>query len=241
MSSRDEILASIRANRPRLDRPLPDLPLYDHNAPPQLLSMFKGSLQRMGGLFLESPAPGDPLLPVRDKIAGAKVVCTTAPEITGNREIGGIGRPQDLADIDFAIVRASFAVAEAGSVLLNDMDLRVNALAYLAQHLIVLLDPADIVVNLHHAYRRPEFRPARRRCRSCSTTRRSFWPGYRMRSMGWRWWSLRLRALVTAVVPSGSTCPTGWLRSSTPGAPSPRSGPWSSSGSCLHGRMARWP
>ena len=33
----------------------------------------------------------------------------------------------------------------------------VNTVAYLAQHLIVLLDPADIVVNLHHAYRRPEF------------------------------------------------------------------------------------
>jgi L-lactate dehydrogenase complex protein LldG len=30
--------------------------------------------------------------------------------------------------------------------------------AALAQHLIVLLDPADIVLNLHHAYRRPEFR-----------------------------------------------------------------------------------
>jgi YkgG family uncharacterized protein len=62
------------------------------------------------------------------------------------------------ADVDFAIVRASFAVAETGSVLLNDADLRVNGVAYLAQHLIVLLDPADIVVNLHHAYRRPEFR-----------------------------------------------------------------------------------
>ena len=44
------------------------------------------------------------------------------------------------------------------SVLLSDADLRVNAVGYLAQHLIVLLDPADIVVNLHHAYRRPEFR-----------------------------------------------------------------------------------
>jgi hypothetical protein len=32
------------------------------------------------------------------------------------------------------------------------------AVAYLAQHLIVLLDPADIVANLHHAYRQPEFR-----------------------------------------------------------------------------------
>ncbi len=31
-------------------------------------------------------------------------------------------------------------------------------MARLAQHLIVLLDPADIVVNLHHAYRRSEFR-----------------------------------------------------------------------------------
>jgi L-lactate dehydrogenase complex protein LldG len=60
--------------------------------------------------------------------------------------------------VDFAIVRASFAVAETGSVLLSETDLRVNALVYLAQHLIVLLDPADVVVNLHHAYRRHEFR-----------------------------------------------------------------------------------
>ena len=43
-------------------------------------------------------------------------------------------------------------------MLLSGADLQVNAVAYLAQHLIVLLDPADIVVNLHHAYRRPEFR-----------------------------------------------------------------------------------
>jgi hypothetical protein len=41
--------------------------------------------------------------------------------------------------------------------LLSDRDLRANALAFLAQHLIVLLDPADIVVNLHDAYQRPEF------------------------------------------------------------------------------------
>jgi L-lactate dehydrogenase complex protein LldG len=50
-----------------------------------------------------------------------------------------------VADVDLAIVRASFAVDEIGSVL-SDADLHVNAIAYLAQHLIVLLDPADIVV-----------------------------------------------------------------------------------------------
>jgi L-lactate dehydrogenase complex protein LldG len=81
-----------------------------------------------------------------------------------NRDIAGITEPQQLADVDFAIVRAAFAVAETGSVLLSDSDLRVNALAYLAQHLIVLLDPADIVINLHHAYRRPEFRDGHYAC-----------------------------------------------------------------------------
>jgi L-lactate dehydrogenase complex protein LldG len=158
MSSRDDILASIRANSPRLDRPLPLVPLFDDHPAASLLASFKESLERMGGVFLDPPASGDALAPVKAKIAGAKVVCSTAPEIAGNRDIASVGAARDLADVDFAIVRASFAVAETGSVLLSDADLGVNAVAYLAQHLIVLLDPADVVVNLHHAYRRPEFR-----------------------------------------------------------------------------------
>jgi L-lactate dehydrogenase complex protein LldG len=158
MSSRDDILASIRANLPRVDRPLPHIPLFDDNPPASLLSAFKDSLHRMGGVFLDPLASGDPLAPVRAKIADAKVVCSTVPEIAGNRDVAGVDAPRDLADIDFAIVRASFAVAETGSLLLSDTDLRINAVAYLAQHLIVLLDPADILINLHHAYRRPEFR-----------------------------------------------------------------------------------
>jgi len=158
MSSRDDILASIRANRPRVERPLPEVPLFDDYPPTSLLEAFKKSLHQMGGIFLDPPASGDTLAPVRARIAGAKVVCSTVPEIAGNRDIAGVGAPQDLADVDFGIVRASFGVAETGSVLLSDADLHVNAVAYLAQHLIVLLDPADIVVNLHHAYRRPEFR-----------------------------------------------------------------------------------
>jgi L-lactate dehydrogenase complex protein LldG len=161
MSSRDEILAAIRQNRPQVDRPLPLVPLFDDAPPASLLAAFKDSLQLMGGLFLDSPSCGDLLAPVREKIAAAKVVCSTVPEIGGNRNIQDVGAPQELADVDFAIVRASFAVAETGSVLLSETDLHVNAVAYLAQHLIVLLDPADIVINLHHAYHRPEFRNRR--------------------------------------------------------------------------------
>jgi len=158
MSSRDDILASIRRNLPRVDRPLPAVPMFYGSPPASLVAAFKESLHRMGGVFLDPPASGDPLAPVRVKIADAKVVCSTVPEIASNRDIASLSKPQDLADVDFAIVRASFGVDETGSVLLSDADLQVNAMAYLAQHLIVLLDPADIVVNLHYAYRRPEFR-----------------------------------------------------------------------------------
>ena len=164
MSSRDDILASIRANLPRVDRPLPYVPAFDDDPPASLLAAFKASLHRMGGVFLDPPISGDILAPVRAKTAGAKIVCSMVPEITGNRDIADLGALRDLAGVDFAIVRASFAVAETGSVLLSDADLRVNAVAYLAQHLIVLLDPADIVVNLHRAYRRPEFRDKHYAC-----------------------------------------------------------------------------
>jgi L-lactate dehydrogenase complex protein LldG len=158
MSSREQILASIRSNLPQLERPLPPVPPFDEVTPVSLLTTFKESLERMGGLFLDLPASGDPRTPVHTKLAGARVVCSTVPEFTGNRRMADVRTPQDLADVDFAIVRASFAVAETGSILLTEFNLEMNAVAYLAQHLIVLLDPADIIINIHHAYRRSEFR-----------------------------------------------------------------------------------
>lgn len=158
MSSREQILSAIRANRPKLERPLPEIPLFDQSGPTTLLAIFKNSLERMGGIFLDPPVAGDVLQTLRDKIDGAKVICSVVSELGGNRDIAHVKSPAELADVDYTIVRASFAVAETGSVLLSEDDLHVNAAGYLAQHLIVLLDPADIVVNLHHAYRRAEFR-----------------------------------------------------------------------------------
>jgi L-lactate dehydrogenase complex protein LldG len=160
MSSRDEIMASIRAHRPKLERPAPAVPLFDDGAPENLLEAFGRQLERMGGELMK-PNPADPLAPVRDKIAGARIVCSNAPEIAGAKPLTRGMKPAELADVDYGIVRASFGVAETGSVCLTDADLGVNTLGYLPQRLIVLLDPSDIVANIHHAYRRPEWRRAR--------------------------------------------------------------------------------
>jgi L-lactate dehydrogenase complex protein LldG len=159
MSGRDDIMASIRAHAPRLERPGPSIPLFDDAAPKNLLEAFGEALERMGGELLR-PGANDPLAPVRDKISGAKVVCSQAPKVPGNKPLVPGMKPADLADVDYGIVRASFGVAETGSVCLTDRDLGVNTLGYLPQRLIVLLDPSDIVINIHHAYRRAEWRQA---------------------------------------------------------------------------------
>ena len=61
-----------------------------------------------------------------------------------------VRQPCDLGDVDIGVVRAAFAVAETGSVCLTQSTLVVNSLGYLPQHLIVLLDPADIEGVLIH-------------------------------------------------------------------------------------------
>jgi len=157
MSSRDAILASVRANLPKVERPLPVVPRFDDSPPVSRVEAFGAASTRMGGRLLDPGPADDVLAPVRALLRESRLVCSTVPEITGERDLVTVVDARTLADVDHAVVRAAFGVAETGSVLLTDTDLKVNTLAYLAQHLIVLLDPADIVVNLHQAYARPEF------------------------------------------------------------------------------------
>jgi L-lactate dehydrogenase complex protein LldG len=114
----------------------------------------------MGGKGVEPAAGADLAALVKDLHPDAKVICSATPEIAGNRRLGDVRQPKDLDDVDVGVVRAVFGVAETGSVYLSDSDLGIRALGYLAQHLVVLLDPAEIVGNLHDAYARPEFADA---------------------------------------------------------------------------------
>jgi L-lactate dehydrogenase complex protein LldG len=156
LSGRDAILASVRANLPRSILPLPAATLFDESPPPSLVEEFTAALARMGGRVVNTGPADDPLGPVRALVERSHLVCSATPEFAGQVDLAANPDPRDLADADHAVVRAVFGVAETGSVLLTDETLKVNALACLAQHLIVLLDPSEIVANLHQAYARPE-------------------------------------------------------------------------------------
>ena len=140
MKSRDAILEAIRRNQPTAVA-LPEIPRFDQNKEP-LQPRFQASLERMGGRLAALPESADLKAWIEESYPEARVICSATPEISGTRDIGAVAEPKDLEDVDLGVVRAAFGVAETGSVYLSDREFRVNALGYLAQHLLVLLDPS---------------------------------------------------------------------------------------------------
>jgi L-lactate dehydrogenase complex protein LldG len=158
VTSRDTILAAVRANQPTPAPPLPEVPLFEKTEG-SLLGDFREALLRMGGKFVDQQTGKSLEGFVRSLFPQARVTCSATAEAEGTRAF--TSNATDLADVDVGIVRAAFGVAETGSIWLSEAELQVNALAYLAQHLVALLDPSDIVGNLHHAYRDQRFKTAR--------------------------------------------------------------------------------
>jgi L-lactate dehydrogenase complex protein LldG len=164
MSSRDAILARIRANRPAGQHDLPTVPDFTRPRPEGVQARFIENLKVMGGEIMEQDASGDLFQPLRTRLARSTAVCSAVPEISGNIPLTTGMEPRDLADVDVAVVRAAFAIAETGSVLFTEEELQINSIAYLAQHLVVLLDPADIVESTQHAYLQSQFHKAHYAC-----------------------------------------------------------------------------
>ena len=155
MSARDDILGRVRRNQPPAVA-LPAIPAFPAPAKP-LLERFEAAVARMGGKTIPV-APADVRGIARILFPDARVVASATREAEGNRDLASVRRPADLADVDVGDVRAEFGVAETGSVWLTHRELAVDSVAFLSQHLVVLLDPAHLVATMHDAYaRRKQF------------------------------------------------------------------------------------
>jgi len=159
-TSRNMILASVRAHIPAAAVPLPVVPIFEQNVP-SLLELFRTNFELLGGTFVDCTPDTDPNVKIDELFPSARVICSTVAEVAGTTQLRDVQQPSELEDVDVAVVRPAFAVAETGSIYLSEAELRVNALGYLAQHLVALLDPADILGNLHHAYHHPGFMTAK--------------------------------------------------------------------------------
>ena len=171
-TSREEFLVRVRAaqrvtlrddERPadgtRERFPLPELPVFETPAGDRR-ERFGDNLIAMGGKLASLGSAQALPAWLAERFPGVTPV-TATPEATSAAPLERRRAPASLHDVDVGIVRARFGIAETGSVWLSEQEYGVNALGYLVQHLVVLLDPNDIVDGLQEIYRLPDFASVR--------------------------------------------------------------------------------
>jgi L-lactate dehydrogenase complex protein LldG len=158
MATREAFLAKVRAAQPEA-RQRPEVPLFA-SVGGDLRARFTAALEGMGGQCVEAASP-DVLPMIRERFGAEASICSATPAVPGTRALAADTPPVSLEDVEVGLVRARFGVAETGSVWFSEQEYVVNALGYIVQHLVVLLDPVQLVDGLQDVYRRPDFRSAR--------------------------------------------------------------------------------
>ncbi|SIO24866.1 LutC/YkgG family protein [Paraburkholderia phenazinium] len=159
MTTREAFLAKVRAAQPDA-RQRPEVPLFaSTGGDPR--ARFTAALAGMGGTCVEAASAADVLALIHERFGIEASVCSATAEVPGTRPLAADTAPASLQDVDVGVVRARFGVAETGSVWFSEREYVVNALGYIVQHLVVLLDPAQMIDGLQDLYRRPDFREVR--------------------------------------------------------------------------------
>jgi len=153
MSSQQDILQALQRNLPEQKVACPEIPSFAGDAL-DLPALFKERLAVAAGTCFTVDSVAAARQIMLDKLPEARIIASAAPEWPGTVDLAAATRPHDLENVDIGIVRAEFGVAEIGCVWLTEKSLVVNAIGFLSQHLVILLDPKEICENLHTAYQR---------------------------------------------------------------------------------------
>ncbi|HMB94189.1 MAG TPA: LUD domain-containing protein [Rhodothermales bacterium] len=152
MSSRDDILRAVGANKPS-SVPLPEISTFD--APGgRLITLFTEAIQSIGGQVEEVDTREDVASLLTARYPDAMVVASLLPEMNGTVALDGIQDPHELADLDVLVCEGEIGVAENGAIWLPESAVGHRAAPFITQHLAVVLDKRQIVWNMHDAYAR---------------------------------------------------------------------------------------
>jgi L-lactate dehydrogenase complex protein LldG len=154
MAAREEILSAVRERHPPA-RELPPVPGFQRSGD-GLIDRFAAALARLDGKCV-TERPADLQQWLSATFPDARRTCSAVAEVAGSVTPAAFADWAAPADVDVTVVRSPLGVAETGSVLVTERELGVSTIAVLPRHLVVLLDPAAIVEDIHDAYRHPAF------------------------------------------------------------------------------------
>lgn len=154
MSSRDKILKAVGLNQPA-SVALPDISTFQQPAAGSL-EKFADVLTSIGGRVSYMSGYQEIASLVLNWHGSANRIVSTIPELKGVYESIDLvlNNPHNLQDVEVAIIKGHFAVAENGAIWVTEDQLAERALPFICQHLIIVIDAGAITPTMHDAYER---------------------------------------------------------------------------------------
>ncbi|MEO8236506.1 MAG: LUD domain-containing protein [Flavobacterium sp.] len=154
MSSKSEILQKIKKNQPDFVTDLPDLEaLGSENF--NILETYKTILKNIGGESVEVADYNEILAFLKNNYPLDKRIITTIPELS---EVAVLDwkndDPHTLQNVELAIIKAHFGVAENSALWVTDDILGQRVTPFIAQYLAIIVHKSDILATMHQAYKR---------------------------------------------------------------------------------------
>jgi L-lactate dehydrogenase complex protein LldG len=146
MSSKNNIIGKIRSLK-LAQKPLPEIP--DFKGADDLLKAFCTSILGNKGEILST----------KDLIT--KLESGIYPLVYSTDDTFGKFSNQALpvdvhsfSKLDLAILKGQFGVAENGAIWLDDSELRLRAIPFITEHLVIVISRDSLVATMHQAYDR---------------------------------------------------------------------------------------
>jgi len=156
MSSREAILKAIKEAKPYSENALPEVNIL-HTTYDDLDAKFASSLASVGGNAVQLENLNAVQEYIKEHYKDASVIVSTVSGLEGTKELGATDDPHTLKDVDLAIIKGEFAVAENGAVWVKEADARHRALYFIAQKLMIVVPKDEVVHSMHEAYTRVNF------------------------------------------------------------------------------------
>lgn len=148
---KEELFAKLRANtHDQFD--MPDMhvqALKYADTLQQFISMTKSS----GGKAIRLKRDADLNVAVAEAYPDAKVIASNLPGIKADRNPDLVEDARDLNGTDVGVIRGEIGVAENACIWIPQT-MKEKAVCFISENLVILLDEADVVDNMHEAYAR---------------------------------------------------------------------------------------
>jgi L-lactate dehydrogenase complex protein LldG len=150
---RSTILKSIQEHKPTLIS-LPEIHLNLFEEDINLIESFRKNAESVGGSIIELDQIQDLDLQIKERYPNAKRIYTQISESNlGNVEISEQTRPQDLENLDLAILKGVLGVAENGAIWISDEQFPIRILPFITNDLVLILHKKDLCLHMHQAYK----------------------------------------------------------------------------------------